>query len=127
MRRGFWCSDGSKGGFEDAETFVELPIGDDERHEQADGVAVGAGRKNHQAMLVAVSKHGLGFFGGRLPGFSGAHEFESTHGAEAAHVADERASTLPGSSSFGEPLAEHLGVAAEIGATGPGFKEVKDG
>ncbi len=45
--------DGGEGSFDDAEAFVELLVGDDERDEDADDVVEGAGGDGDEAVLVA--------------------------------------------------------------------------
>src|SRR5260370_10831776 len=117
--------DGGEGSFDDAEAFVELLVGDDERDEDADDVVEGAGGDGDEAVLVAVARDlfGLGVGGlawvSRLArivsraasrGSGVADQLDGAHAAEAANVADEIPFLLPAAGAFFKTLAEGGGA-----------------
>ena len=102
--------DGGERGFDDAEAFVELLIGDDERNEDANHIVESAGRDGDEAVLAAILGDGLGFGVGRLAGLRVAHKFDGAHTAEAANVADQWPFFLPASGALFKTLADSRGA-----------------
>src|SRR5450432_2011580 len=91
---------------DNVKAFVELLIGNHQRHQNADHVVEGAGGDEDHAVLVAIlgDWFRLGF--GGLAGLRVAHQFDRAHAAQAANVADQRPLFLPSACSRLEMLAE---------------------
>src|SRR5205807_5005054 len=98
--------DGSKRGFDDGGAFIELLVGDDEGHENADDVVERARRNGDEAVLVAVASDLLGFRVGGLARGGVANEFDGAHAAEAADVADQIPLALPAAGALFKLLAD---------------------
>src|SRR2546429_7628794 len=85
----FLLHDGGEGGSDDTEAFVEVPVGDYQRNEDANHIVESSGGGGDEAGLVAILGDGLGFGVCRLAGFRVAHNVDGAHTAEAANVADQ--------------------------------------
>src|SRR5438552_1178003 len=105
--------DGSERGFDDAEAFVELLIGYDERNEDANHIVESAGGNGYEAVLVAILGDGFGFGVGRLAGLSVAHQFDGAHSAQAPNVADQRPFFLPASGALFKTFADGRGACEQ--------------
>ena len=99
--------------FPDGERLVELGVGEHERAEDADRVAVHAGLQQQQPSLHRRVDHGLGELGRGLLRRAVGDELDREHGAEAAHVADGREALLPGEHPRAQRLADRDGALAE--------------
>src|ERR687892_1961554 len=78
--------------FPDAERLVELGVGDDERRQDADAVAVDAGLEQEEAALRSRLDDGGGEVGGRLAFLT---DLDREHRAEAADVGNGREAFAP--------------------------------
>src|SRR6266480_688649 len=101
---------GSEGGFDDTEAFVELLIGDDERNEDANHIVESSGGDGDEAVLVAVLRDGLGFSVGGLACLRVAHQLDGAHAAETTNVADQRPFFLPASGALFKMFADGSGA-----------------
>src|SRR5579864_1908414 len=109
--------------FEHAESFLELVVRDNERHQQPDDVAVAPRRKHDQAVLIAVSHDLFGLLVGGFARFLRAHQFNRLHGAEASYVADKLPALLPLEGASAEPVAEEVRAPVEVHADSGGVLE----
>src|SRR4029077_16391670 len=96
--------------FEDVEAFIELFVGNDERNENTHYVAVSAGGDGDKAVFVAVLRDFFGGFGVRLARRLVFDQFDGTHRAEAAYVADDCELLLPSPCALLELAAKMRGA-----------------
>ena len=75
-------------GFEDLQPARQLLVGDRQRRQQADDVAVQAAAEQQQALLAGRGDRAGDELGRRRLGLAVAHDLEREHRAEAAHLAD---------------------------------------
>src|SRR2546430_15114043 len=78
----FLLHDGGERGFDHSEAFVELPVGDYQRNEDANHIVESAGGNGDEAVLVAIHGDGFGF---RIRGLAGPevpHPFQCAHAAQ---------------------------------------------
>src|SRR5438876_2295830 len=106
----FLLHDGGEGGSDDTEAFVELPVGDYQRNEDANHIVESSGGDGDEAVLVAILGDGLGFGVGRLAGLRVAHKFDGAHTAGAANGADQWPFFLPASGALFKTLADSRGA-----------------
>src|SRR5256884_7035620 len=106
----FLLHDGGEGGSDDTEAFVELPVGDYQRNEDANHIVESSGGDGDEAVLAAILGDGLGFGVGRLAGLYVAHQFDGAHAAQTANVADQRPFFLPASGALFKMFADGRGA-----------------
>src|SRR5215471_3554233 len=82
------CSGGNQGGFEYVQSFLELLVAYDQRHQDAHYAAVSAGGDGDEAVFVAVTGDFFRGLGVGLARGTVLHQLNGTHAAQAADVAD---------------------------------------
>src|ERR1035438_3699687 len=97
-------------GLEHTEPFVDLRVGGDQRHQDADHVGVRAGCDCDQAALVTILRDLLCLLCSRSFRFLRLYEFDSLHAAEATHVADDGPAALPLAGTALKALSEFVGA-----------------
>src|SRR6516162_11783800 len=104
----------SKRCFQHIQPFLELCVGDDERHQKPENVAVSTGRDGQQTVLVAVFAYGrydllIGLAGGGI-----ANHFKRAHCAHPVEGPDLGPALLPALCAGGEMLAESDSACAQF-------------
>src|SRR5438874_13356858 len=84
----FLLHEGGERGFDDAEAFVELLVGDHQRNEDANHIVESSSGDGDEAVLVAILGDGFGLGVGRLAGLSIGNHFDGSYGSQTANVAD---------------------------------------
>src|SRR6266568_2097186 len=99
--------------FPDAESLVELRVGDHERRQHADAVAVGPGLDEEKPVPESLFDHGRHKVGRRLLRLRIPDELDREHRAQAPYVADYVPALLPGGHPVFHGLADRPGALDE--------------
>src|ERR1051325_1755985 len=82
-------SSGAERGAQNVQPFLQLLVGNRERHQRPDHVVVDAASQDDQALLASALEQGDRLLVRRLLGLPAAHELHAHHGADRADVADQ--------------------------------------
>src|SRR5580704_1036836 len=107
-------ADCGEGGFEHVEPLVHLRVGDDERHQQTNHIAVRTCSDGNQAVLVTILRYLPGFFVGWFTGLAGAHQFKRLHCAQTADITHEFPARLPLRGTAAEAVPELIGASTKV-------------
>src|SRR6266850_7216196 len=101
-------------GFKHGDALIELLVGYDQRHQQPDDIAIGAGRHGDESIFVAMLNDLFGFTIDRLATFRRADEFDSAHCAQAMDGANIGPALAPSPCIVFETLPQQRGTRAQI-------------